>query len=184
MKKKEIVLYALIFMMIVTLANILVQYTVDLKIFKIPLGVFVYPVTFLLTDILSEQYSKEDVFKMIKLGILFAVIPTIILSTPRIAAASIVTFLIVQFMDVKIFHYLKEKYQNLWWLRNNASTITSQFVDTVVFFILAFAFVLPWNVLLQIMIGNYVVKVAMALLDTPFFYFWGYKKAKMGIVKN
>jgi hypothetical protein len=54
----------------------------------------------------------------------------------------------------------------------------------VVFFTLAFAFVLPWNVLLQIMIGNYVVKVAMALLDTPFFYFLGYKKVKTGIVKN
>ena len=175
---KNFLYHIIIFALIIVLANILVQYRIDLKFIKIPLGVFIYPFTFLFTDILSEKYSKEYVLKVVKYGILVAIIPTALLSTPRIAIASVITFFIVQFVDVYIFHYLREKYFNLWWLRNNASTLISQFLDTTIFFTLAFAFVLPWNVIFQIMLGNYVVKAMMAIADTPLFYFFAIKDNK------
>ncbi len=167
---KQFYSHVILFGVIIVLANILVQLRINLVFMQIPLGVFVYPFTFLFTDILSEKFSKEYVLKVVKYGILFAIIPTALLSTPRIAIASVVTFFVVQFVDVYIFHYLKNKYYNLWWLRNNASTLISQFLDTTIFFTLAFAFTLPWNVIFQIMLGNYLVKAVMALLDTPLFY--------------
>ncbi len=68
------------------------------------------------------------------------------MATTRIALASVVTFFAVQILDVKIFHYLKERYLRLWWLRNNASTILSQFFDTLIFFMLAFYGVMPNDV--------------------------------------
>jgi uncharacterized PurR-regulated membrane protein YhhQ (DUF165 family) len=173
---KKIYYHVVIFALIIVLANILVQYRINLGFMQIPLGVFIYPFTFLFTDILSENYSKEYVLKVVKYGILVAIIPTAFLSTPRIAVASVVTFFIVQFIDVIIFHRLKEKYYNLWWLRNNVSTLISQFLDTTIFFTLAFAFVLPWNVIFQIMFGNYLVKAIMALFDTPFFYLFAIRK--------
>ncbi len=173
---KKILIHSGIFALIIVLANYLVQFRIDLKYMQIPLGVFVYPFTFLFTDILSEKYDKKYVLKIIKYGILLAIIPTALLSTPRIAVASVVTFFIVQFADVYIFHYLKDKYFNLWWLRNNASTLISQFLDTTIFFIAAFAFVLPWDVIIQIMIGNYTVKALMALADTPLFYWFAIRK--------
>jgi len=174
---KKFYLHILIFAAIIALANYLVQFRIDLKFMQIPLGVFVYPFTFLFTDILSEKYDKEYVLKVVKYGILVAIIPTAMLSTPRIAIASVITFFIVQFVDVYIFHYLKQKYTNLWWLRNNASTLISQFLDTTIFFTLAFAYVLPWDVIFQIMLGNYFVKAIMALADTPFFYWFAIRKA-------
>ena len=173
--KKEI-LHVMIFGFIIITANILVQYRVDLGVMQIPLGVFVYPFTFLFTDILSEKYNKEYVLKVVKYGILLAIIPTAMLSTPRIAIASVVTFFIVQFVDVYIFHHLKEKYFNLWWLRNNVSTLVSQFLDTTIFFTLAFAFVLPWEVIFKIMLGNYFVKAVMAIADTPLFYWFAIRR--------
>jgi len=170
--KKEFFYQVGLFAFIIILANVLVQYRIDLHFAQIPLGVFVYPFTFLLTDILSEKYDKEYVLKVVKYGIIVAIIPTAYLSTLRIAIASILTFFIVQFIDVYIFHYLKEKYNNFWWLRNNLSTLVSQFLDTTIFFTLAFAYVLPWNVIYEIMLGNYMVKALIALFDTPFFYYF------------
>jgi hypothetical protein len=175
---KKFYLHVVFFSFIILLANYLVQYRIDLGFMKIPLGVFVYPFTFLFTDILSEKHDKEYVLKVIKYGILVAIIPTALLSTPRIALASVITFFIVQFVDVYIFHYLKDKYENLWWLRNNASTLISQFLDTTIFFTLAFAFVLPWEVIYQIMLGNYFVKALIALADTPVFYWFAIRKIK------
>ena len=173
---KKFLYHISIFALIIVLANILVQYRIDLGFMQIPLGVFVYPFTFLFTDILSEKYDKEYVLKVVKYGILIAIIPTAFLSTPRIAIASVVTFFIVQFVDVYIFHYLKQKHYNLWWLRNNVSTLISQFLDTTIFFTLAFAFVLPWAVIVQIMLGNYLVKAVMALADTPLFYWFAIRR--------
>jgi len=174
--EKKFFYHIVIFALIIVLANVLVQYRINLGFMQIPLGVFVYPFTFLFTDILSEKYSKEYVLKVVKYGILVAIIPTAFLSTPRIAIASVVTFFIVQFVDVYIFHYLKNKYFNLWWLRNNVSTLISQFLDTTIFFTLAFAFVLPWEVIFQIMLGNYFVKAIIALMDTPFFYWFAIRR--------
>jgi len=180
---KKMFLHSAIFSLIIIIANYLVQFRVDLGFMQIPLGVFVYPFTFLFTDILSERYDKEYVLKVVKYGILLATIPTAILSTPRIAIASVVTFFIVQFVDVFIFHYLKEKYFKLWWLRNNASTLISQFLDTTIFFTLAFAFVLPWEVIFKIMLGNYFVKAIMALADTPLFYWFAIKRLSKNNIK-
>jgi hypothetical protein len=175
---KKFILHILEFSFIIMLANYLVQFRIDLKIMQIPLGVFVYPFTFLFTDILSEKYEKEYVLKVVKYGIILAIIPTALLSTPRIAIASVVTFFIVQFVDVYIFHYLKDKYYNLWWLRNNASTLVSQFLDTIIFFTLAFAFVFPWSIIFKIMLGNYFIKAMMALADTPFFYWFAIRRVR------
>jgi hypothetical protein len=69
-----------------------------------------------------------------------------------------------------IFHFLKKKSEKLWWLRNNVSTVISQAFDTIIFFTVAFAWVLPASVIVKMIIGDYMVKIVMALLDTPFFY--------------
>jgi hypothetical protein len=53
------------------------------------------------------------------------------------------------------------------WLRNNVSTIVSQLLDSVVFITIAFYGVMP---LVPLILGQWVVKVAIALLDTPLVY--------------
>ena len=56
------------------------------------------------------------------------------------------------------------------WLRNNVSTIISQFIDTVIFITIAFYGVFPNNVVLSIIIGQWFIKILVALVDTPFVY--------------
>jgi len=100
-------------------------------------------------------------------------------STP-IVIASLTAYLISQNYDVFVFHKLREYTgQDHLWLRNLVSTGTSQFVDSAVFlgtafFVLPTVFglgvVLPGDVLLSTLVGYWVVKVGIALADTPFVY--------------
>jgi len=167
MTKKLQYTSAIIFALLIVTANYAVQFRIN---DWFTYGTLLFPFTFLLTDILSEKYSKEDVLTMVKIGILLSAIPTVIIADYRIAFASIFTFYVVQQLDVKVFHFLKERFENLWWLRNNASTMFSSFFDTAFFFLIAFSFVLPFDLILKLIIGNYAIKLILALLDTPIFY--------------
>lgn len=167
MNKKELIFNSILFAILIIASNYTVQFPINQWL---TYGAIIYPFTFLITDILSEKYSKIEVLNVVKIGSLLAIIPTIMISDLRIAVASIVTFYLIQQFDVVIFHKLKEKYTKQWWLRNNGSTMVSQFFDTTIFFILAFSFVMPSDVLIKLIIGDYAIKLVMALLDTPIFY--------------
>lgn len=161
-----------------------------------PAGVIVYSSTFLITDFLSEIAGKERAKRAVLAGILanlaavaaiqIAVVWTpagfmsgedveaferVFSYTPRIVAASIVAFVISQFHDIYAYHFWKVVARGRFlWLRNNASTMTSQAIDTVVFITLAFYGVLPADALIAVILSQYVVKVIIAALDTPFLY--------------
>ena len=167
MSKRELYANSIFFALLIIISNYTVQYPIN---DWLTYGAVVYPFTFLITDILSEKYSKKEVLKVVKIGSILAAVPTVFVADIRIALASIITFIVVQQVDVQIFHKLKEKYENLWWLRNNGSTMTSQFLDTIMFFLLAFSFVMPFDMIVKLIIGDYAVKFIIALLDTPVFY--------------
>ena len=170
-----------IFSLLVITANYTVQFPIN---GWLTYGALMFPFTFLLTDILSEKYSKEEVLSVVKYGMAIAFIPVVIIADWRIAFASIITFYIVQQLDVKIFHYLKERFSSLWWLRNNASTMTSSLVDTVLFFTLAFSFIMPPEVIIKLIVGDYLVKLTLALMDTPIFYLFAIRIKQVTIKKN
>ena len=156
------------FALIVVLAN----YTVQYHILNTPMtyGALTYPLSFLLMDVLSEKYSKPQVLKTLWLGLLLAFIPSLYASEPRIAIASVCAFFVSQNVDVHLFFYLKKRFPSLWWLRNNVSTMLSQFIDTMMFFHIAFLFVYAWEQVLLMVLFDFMMKVFLALLDTPFFY--------------
>lgn len=168
-EKSTYILFTFMFATLIVGANYTVQFPIN---DYLTYGAILYPITFLLSDILSEKYSRQEVLKVVRNGALLAVVPTMFLADFRIAAASVVTFFLIQQFDVYLFHFIKQKYQKQWWLRNNGSTLISQFFDTSLFFILAFSFVMPADVLIKLIIGDYMVKVVLALLDTPFFYYF------------
>jgi len=89
-------------------------------------------------------------------------------------------YLFAQFIDIRIFHfwkaYTKGKYL---WLRNNFSTFTSQFVDTLTVLVLLCSFkVLPWELFYSLLLSGFLFKVVVAALDTPLLYFcvWLFRK--------
>ena len=82
-----------------------------------------------------------------------------------------VAYLISQNFDVFAFHFWREKTDGRHlWFRNNASTMMSQGIDTALFITIAFAGTVPGNVLATMLIGQYLVKVCLAALDTPVVY--------------
>lgn len=86
---------------------------------------------------------------------------------------SMTAYLAAQLLDVKLFHYWKRVTNGRHlWLRNNASTMTSQLVDTLVVnsIFLGLGLHLPWLVVGKIIVASYIAKVIFALCDTPFIY--------------
>lgn len=169
----------------------------------VPAGVVAYAVTFTVTDVISEVYGRRLATIVVRAGfvsqlfiILFSwlaiklpiapfqtgisdVYNSLVASPPNIVVASLTAYLLSQHHDVWAFHYWKQKTNGKYlWLRNNASTIVSQLIDTVVFITLAFAVlpgllggtVVPWDLIPNTILGQYIIKVIIALLDTPFVY--------------
>tara|TARA_B110001454_G_scaffold209633_1_gene223322 strand:- start:160 stop:846 length:687 start_codon:yes stop_codon:yes gene_type:complete len=164
--------------------------------FEISVGILPYPITFLITDILSEIYGKKKANQVVIAGIfasLFSMIiilvadftPAIVSSpinnttfhevfglSPLAVFASMLAYLFAQFIDIKVFHFWKKltKGKHLW-LRNNFSTFFSQFIDTFTVVILLCSFrVLPWNIFNSLLISGFLFKVIIAALDTPILY--------------
>nr|VFJ91262.1 MAG: hypothetical protein BECKLFY1418A_GA0070994_10155 [Candidatus Kentron sp. LFY] len=154
-----------------------------------------YAAIFLATDALTEHHGKNEGYRSVLIGfmciMLFVVLgqSTLLFSTveltqqvsdamqtvfgavPRIAAASMIAYLIAQNFDVWFYHFLQDKTKKKYlWLRNNVSTATSQLIDSVVFFTIAFYGIMPNTQLLEVILTGYAIKLIVAALDTPFIY--------------
>lgn len=163
-----------------------------------PAGVIVYASTFLITDIIGEIYGKEYGKKAVITGFFANVVAVVSILVainwtpepfvkeeflsafnsilgfaPRIVLASMVAYIISQTHDVYAFHFWKDKTEGKHlWFRNNASTMVSQAIDTVIFITLAFYGLsgITDEVLISMMFGQYTLKLIIALFDTPFIY--------------
>jgi len=156
-------------------------------------GNVLYASIFLGTDIITEYYGAREARKAVFIGfflsLLFLIASRfIILFTPapwdrfhetmdtlfspvwRIVIASITAYILSQNLDVITFTWLKGKFPNLLWLRNNASTWSSQIVDTALFCTIAFAGLYQMRIVAGIMLSTYLLKIVVAALDTPFIY--------------
>ncbi len=101
-----------------------------------------------------------------------------ILFTPMtsIFVASMIAYLISQYFDIWFFSYLKTVSSNkLLWLRNNVSTAISSLIDNTIFSIFAWIILNPnpfplSDVIMTFILGVYLLRVFIAILDTPFIY--------------
>ena len=171
--------------------------TVDLgfKSFIISAGVLPYPITFLITDILSEIYGRKKTNAVVYAGLFASVFTLLILylghqfpaivgspvgdevyatvfaNSWRIVFASMVAYLFAQLVDIRLYHFWKKltKGKHLW-LRNNGSTILSQLIDSALVVFVLFAGVKSTSEMGDIIADGWMFKAGCALLDTPLFY--------------
>lgn len=186
-------LYGLIVFNLI-LCNVQVLKTVQLFGLTTTLGNVLYASVFLATDMLGELYGKAEAKRGVLLGFTVLVLATVYMQIalaftptgddfaqphleaifgvlPRIALASMAAYLVSQLHDVWAFHFWKSRTgDSMLWLRNNASTLVSQLLDSSIFCVVAFWGVFPGPVLLEIMFTTYAFKSFVALLDTPFLY--------------
>lgn len=176
----------------VIVANIQTVKLVNLFGLETTLGNILYGSTFLVTDILSEKYGKKEARKTIIYGMAIMIFMTLLMyisllfkPSPsdfvtdslntiftlnvRVTLASIVAFLISQFIDTFLYQKLKERYNKIY-ISNNVSTIVSQFFDCIIFNGLAFLGLVKITTLFQIILSTFILKVIVALCDTPFMY--------------
>ena len=105
--------------------------------------------------------------------------------TPIFVFGSLVAYLCSQSWDVWIFHKIRVRFNGnpkRRWIWNNASTLTSQIIDTAIYISIAFGIGLGWfmqeggmMLVLGMVIGQYLLKAGLALCDTPFFYLLTHK---------
>jgi len=164
--------------------------------FELSVGIIAYPITFLITDIVSEIYGRKRANKVVIAGVFasFFALMIVIVSNEAPATpwspisdevfnkvfgftyiavgASLAAYLMAQFMDVQIFHFWKRKTggKHLW-LRNNFSTFSSQLIDTAAILFLLCSFgVIEWELFGVLLLSGYLFKVLFALFDTPIVY--------------
>lgn len=164
--------------------------------FEISVGIIPYPVTFLVTDLISEIYGRKRANRVVMAGLLATLFVLLMVTLSNVApatdwspvdderfqqvfgltgvavTASMVAYLLAQFIDIRIFHFWKRltKGKHLW-LRNNGSTMVSQFVDTAaVVGLLCLFGAIDWVRFWPLVFNGFLFKVMVAFIDTPFFY--------------
>jgi len=196
------VVYATLIAAYITL--IILTNTVGTKLFNVgdltlPVSVLCFPFTFLVTDIISDVFGAKQARYFVILGFLaslalvgFVLIglslpaaPNYVLAeaydqifgpTWRLFFASMTAYLLAQMIDVQVFHWVKARTgSDKLWLRNNVSTMISQFVDTFTVLVLFLykneeVFSGSFADLMMLILNVYVAKVLIAALDTPICY--------------
>ena len=151
-----------------------------------------YASIFLATDIITEHWGRKEghlsvwkgflavVFMVVTGNLLRMLVPiesTAVTQSfdilfgfvPRITIASLFAYIIAQNFDIWLYHFIRKKTNGKFlWLRNNGSTLLSQFLDSFLFFGIAFYGLVPsvWSLILT----GYFAKLIVALFDTPFLY--------------
>lgn len=164
--------------------------------FEISVGILPYPITFLITDLISEIYGKKKANNVVTAGIFASLFSLLIITisnavpatswspigdtlfttvfgaTVLAVIASMAAYLLAQYIDIQLFHFWKRvtKGKHLW-IRNNFSTFFSQFVDTTAVLVLLCAFgKIEWELFTMLLAGGFLFKVLIAICDTPFVY--------------
>lgn len=167
-----------------------------MPLFELSVGILPYPITFLITDIISEIFGKKSANQVVVAGIFASVfsigilllagaVPAIESSpidnatfqkvfalSPLAVLASMIAYLSAQFVDIRIYHFWKNLTQGKHlWLRNNFSTFASQIIDSTTVILLLCSFqVLPWELFWGLVISSIIFKILVAAIDTPFLY--------------
>ncbi len=164
-------------------------------------GTLLFPLSYLFGDILTEVYGYRRSRRVIWIGFFWIAISAVTLmtvdalpsapgydlgesfhlilgQTPRIILGSLAGFWAGEFANSSILAKLKVAMQGRHlWVRTISSTVVGQAIDTTVFLLVAFAGVLPNEVLLVVLVSNYVLKVGVEVLCTPFTY-WAVSRLK------
>ena len=168
---------------------------IGLYTFQQSVGLLPYPITFIVTDIISELFGKKKANQVVTAGLIASLFMLLIVTVSDVVPsapfgvgsevfskvfglssaavfASMMAYLFAQYIDVRLFHFWKTltKGKHLW-LRNNASTMFSQLIDTaVVLFLLCYFSVIEWEMFYQLLLNGFLFKVLFAALDTPIIY--------------
>src|SRR3989344_2370110 len=187
------------FVALVVISNILANKIVVFLEWVFPAVLIAYSITFFVSNIINEFYSEKQAKKTVMIGFLANILLVLLVfiairwpsasfwnnqeafaltlgNTWRIVLGSLIAYIVSQNYNIWSFNLWKKVTKGRYlWLRNTLSTILSQLIDTIIFVFIAFYGLFP---VIPVIIGLFIVKVIIALLDNPFIYFvrWVYRK--------
>lgn len=162
--------------------------------FYLPASVFLWALTFPCSDIAAEVYGRQYAHKMVMGGFIAYILMLLFMhaaiampaapfwhgqeqfqsvlgSSTRVLIAAITSYAVVQFLDVHIYGYLKQKTKGrLLWLRNNGSTLISQTLANIIFLSIAFLGTVPMEKWISLFISNLSARYILLVLDTAIVY--------------
>ena len=171
------------------ISNILASKTFSLYDIILPCGVVIFPLVYIVGDVLTEIYGFTLAKRTIYLGFiinLIAVIAyqiaiflpgtdlatsnafSIILgSTPRILIASLISYLVGSYVNAYFMKILKERYTNYLFARCSISTLFGEGLDAIIFITIAFAGLMPNEVLITMIICQGAFKIIYEIIVYP-----------------
>ncbi len=182
------------FSVVLILSNITSTKILSLGWFSFDGGTLLFPLSYIFGDILTEVYGYANSRRVIWTGFLMNLLMVLVFYVvgilppafdwgnqpaydvilgvvPRIVLGSLCAYLIGEFLNSYILAKLKVKTVGKFlWLRALGSTIIGQFFDTTIFLLIAFAGVLPWNLIWIIWISNYIFKIGLEIILLPLTY--------------
>jgi hypothetical protein len=191
---KLITLISVFFVAVLMISNIVSTKILDLWFFTFDGGTLLFPLSYIFGDILTEVYWYKQSRKIIWMGFgtLLLMTLTIIIVwwlpaahdwtfqqdyqhilglTPRIVMASLIAYFVWEFSNSYILAKIKiwMQWKQLW-VRTIWSTIMWEFFDTTIFILIAFYWVFPNDIILSLMVSNYIFKVGVEVFFTPLTY--------------
>ena len=187
-------LVAALFVTSLIVSNIIAVKVIDVAGMILPAAIIIFPISYILGDVLTEVYGFARARQVIWLGFLcnlFAVIAIfgggllpaagfwpgqdaydmILGAVPRILAASFVAYLVGEFVNAYVLARLKVAMEGRHlWVRTIGSTLAGQLLDSAIFITIAFAGIMPVEILLGAIVTQWLVKSAYEALATPLTY--------------
>lgn len=183
-----------LFVTVLLISNVASTKIVDLGLFTFDGGTLLFPLSYIFGDILTEVYGYGRSRKVIWLGFVSALLMSatfivvgllppaadwpyqdaynqILGLTPRIVVASLIAYFVGEFSNSFILAKLKIRMNGRQlWIRTIGSTLIGQLVDTALFILIAFTGIVPNNLLLTLIVSNYLFKCGIEILFTPVTY--------------
>lgn len=188
-----------LYLTVLFVVSLLISNIITAKQVQLPFGivmtgaVFIFPITYIISDVFSEIYGYAWSRKIAYLGFaanLFMVVVfslliitpapsfwpnqeafvTVLGNTPRILAASLIAFLIGDLVNDKIFKKMKEKYPDShrqFGIRAIVSSFFGELVDSFIFLPLAFFGKMPVSVLLMMVLMQVLIKTGYEIVILP-----------------
>ncbi|MFA6271501.1 MAG: queuosine precursor transporter [Patescibacteria group bacterium] len=185
---------SVLFVSVLLISNIVSTKIIDLGFFSFDGGTLIFPLSYIFGDILTEVYGYRQSRKVIWLGFVCALLMSVTIIvigklpadpswpnqnaydvilglTPRLVIASLIAYFAGEFSNAIILAKLKVMTKGRWlWSRTIGSTIVGELVDSLLFILIAFYGILPMELLISIIISNYVFKLGFEVVLTPVTY--------------
>lgn len=194
-RETKLLILVTVFIATVSILNVISVKIIAVLGLTFSVGSYAYCLTFPITDAIAETWGRKIATQVVLLGFLANIVVLLLIlvaiyhppaefwaendeafrSTlglvPRILVASMLAYLIAQLHDIAAFHFWKRVTSGRFlFVRNNLSTWVSQLLDSIIFTLVAFLGTMSASEIVAVILGQYVVKVGIALLDTPVVY--------------